>query len=766
MGNFSEIMLGDQLPFLDHIEDQIVLMTGNGVMAAWELAGVYPDTVDLIDEAYWNDQLHTALKNIAGADIEIMTYQCRGEADRSFYRQGNHKASFARDLEAAYLDNLFRGTLYSNRLYLTIQLHAPNKAAQSISSFFADAASDPRADILARAERLSQICELVQAQLREFRPRRLGYVARGNVVFSEIAEAIVHAVTGRYRQIPASTGKLGNAMFSERLKFRKGRIEFHGAGDVTYAEMYAFKEYPATTWPGMFYGLSVAPYCNTVVQSFRFLSNADALTVLTRKQNWMKTGGDKAESQIEDLRHAADQLMGRQWVLGDHSLVLICFAETPEAMSDVGIETWNDLAACGLVATKLTKAIQAGFLSMMPGAAFWRPRPGFVKSGNFIAYSPLYNWPSGDESSFWPGGPIATFRTKAGTPYRFSWHPPKSTDGNANTLITGRSGSRKTTTTSFLMAMTASRARIVALDHKRGWKFLIERMGGDYGELGNGKPLFAPLKALDNSPRNMVALNQLYRGCIGGTMTEEEGRRLNIGLDAVMTLPHELRGVGELRAFFDNTPEGAGVRLEKWIWGNELGWVVDAPVNTLKFGQLTGLDTTALMDNPRARGPAMFFLFHQISLLQDGTPLLLTIDEGWKVLLDETFRPYIDAQMRTIRSKNGIVVFITQSPKELAESGIASVIVDQCPNQIHLANPRGSREDYVKTFKLTDGQFDALHELQVGDGQFLLVQGDNGVIAGLPMDYGMEEFIPALSAREADLTAADRRLMITEDVAA
>lgn len=765
MGSFTEIMLGDQLPFEDHIEDQVVLMTGNGVMAAWEAQGVYPDTVDLIDEAYWNEQLHTALKNIAAADVEVMIYQCRGEADRSFYQEGNHHAPFARDLDAAYMDSLFRSTLYSNRIYLTVQIHAPNKAAQGVADFFADAASDPKADIMARAERLNQLCELVQAQLREFGLRRLGYETRGNVVFSKIAEAIVYAVTGRYRQIPASTGRLGNAMFSERLKFRKSRIEFHGAGDVTYAEMYAFKEYPATTWPGMFYGLSVAPYYNTVVQSFRFLSNADALTALSRKQNWMKTGGDKAESQIKDLERAADELMNRQWVLGDHSLVAICFAESQPSMSDVGIEMWNDFAACGLVATKLTKAIQAGFLSIMPGASFWRPRPGFVKSSNFIAYSPLYNWPTGEDGSFWPGGPITTFRTKAGTPYKFSWHPPKTSDGNGNTLVTGRSGSRKTTLIGFLTAMTASRARIVALDHKRGWQFLFERMGADYGVLGNGVPNFAPLKALDRTPANLVALNELYRGCIGGKMTEEEDRRLAIGLEAVLSMPPDDRSVGELRAFFDNTPEGAGVRLEKWIWGNELGWVVDAPKDTVSFGQMSGLDVTALLDHPRARGPALFYLFHRISLLLDGTPLLLTIDEGWRALEDETFEPFIGGKLRTIRSKNGVIVFITQSPKELADSRIARLLIEQCPNQIHLANPRGRRADYVNIFGLSDGQFDALHELKVGDGQFLLLQGsDSGVIVQAPMD-GLDSFIPILSASEAALTEAARRL-IPEEVAA
>lgn len=764
MGSLVEIMLGDHLPFDDHIEDNIVLMTDGGVLAAWEVDGVYPDTSDLIDEAYWNEKLHTALKNVATDDIEVMTYQCRGEADRSFYRISHHRSPLAKEIETSYFENLFKGTLYSNRLYFTVQIHAPNKASRGVSRFFADATSDPRDSIFSRVERLQQICELLQSQMRDFGLRRLGYVTRGVSVFDEIAEAVVYALTGRYRQIPATTGRMGNAMFSEMLKFRRGRIEFHGAGDVSYAEMYAFKEYPVTTWPGMFYGLSVAPYCNTIAQSFRFMSNANALSALGRKQNWMEMGGDKATSQIAQLRDASDQLMSRQWVLGDHSLVVIGFAESADAMADVGTEIWNDLAACGLVATKLTKALQAGFLSMMPGAAFWRPRPGFVKSENFIAYSPLYNWPSGTNQSFWPGGPIATFRTKAGTPYRFSWHPPNSTDGNGNCLMTGRSGSGKTTLASFGIAMTAGRARVVALDHKRGWKFMIEHINGDYGVLGAGVPNFAPLKALDASPRNMEALTELYRGCIGGVMTEEEGRRLTIGLEAVMSMPPKDRDVGELRAFFDNTPEGAGIRLEKWIWGNELGWVTDAPVDTISFGQLTGLDTTALLENKRARGPAMFYLFHRISLLLDGSPFLLALDEGWRALEDETFEPFIAKQLRTIRSKGGVVVFIIQSPKELAESRIGRLIVEQCPTQIHLANPRGRREDYVGAFQLTDGQFDALHELQVGDGQFLLVQNDNGIIAQLPM-AGMEEFIPILSAREADLTAADRREMTSKEAA-
>ena len=64
----------------------------------------------------------------------------------------------------------------------------------------------------------------------------------------------------------------------------------------------------------------------------------------------MLVAGDKALSQSEELIRAADELLSRKWVLGDHSLVLIAFADSKRAMVEVGNAAWRDLAACGLVA--------------------------------------------------------------------------------------------------------------------------------------------------------------------------------------------------------------------------------------------------------------------------------------------------------------------------------------------------------------------------------------------------------------------------------
>lgn len=136
----------------------------------------------------------------------------------------------------------------------------------------------------------------------------------------------------------------------------------------------------------------------------------------------------------------------------------------------------------------------------------------------------------------------------------------------------------------------------------------------------------------------------------------------------------------------------------------------------------------------------------------NGTPLLLPCDEGWRALIDPHFRTIIERQLRTIRSRNGAVVFITQSPRDIVDSGIVNILVEQCPTQLHLANPRSTRDDYVKGLKLTEGQYEALRELQPGQGLFLLVQGTDSTVAQLPL-HGLDEYIRVLSARENDLRA-------------
>jgi len=128
-------------------------------------------------------------------------------------------------------------------------------------------------------------------------------------------------------------GRIGPAVYTNRVIFGREPIEVRAAGGSLYAGMFGLKEYPASTKPGMLNGLLSASFEFVLSQSFAFLSKADAKTVLTGKQNPLVSTQDVAASQIDDLNDALDDLESNRFVMGDHHLSLLVRVDCPPAFS-------------------------------------------------------------------------------------------------------------------------------------------------------------------------------------------------------------------------------------------------------------------------------------------------------------------------------------------------------------------------------------------------------------------------------------------------
>jgi type IV secretion system protein VirB4 len=747
---FKERAVSDYIPLVGHARDDVLLHDDGSLTIVVWFGGIAWQTEDVATIIQRQDDYHNALRNMSDDTLTISTYQCRGMADPSIYPKRILPSPFARLLDERYRENLFAGALFDNQIYVAITIHPASYVPKFVSGQIkkrSKPAKEARAD---RLRRLYETADLLEAKLGAYRPRRLGLRRVGHVLFSEMAEALVFAMTGIWRPIGLSTGTLKKALFSERIIFGREAIEIRTPGWSTFAAVFGMREYPTGTYPGMFAALSTAPYRCTLFHSFRFLGKATAESTINRKQNYMVGAEDKAFEQLDELRQAGNDLMANKMVLGNHSLSLIAFADSIDDLTRVATRAWRNLADSGAVVARESAALEAAFFSLIPCNERLQPRPGFISSRNFTAMAPLHNFPAGPGTSHW-GEPIALLRTTAATPYRFHWH----VDGVGNTLVTGQTGSGKTLLTGHLIAMTAGRARVIALDYKRGWELLFRAMEGDYSVLGDGEPHLAPLKALSATPKNLTFLGDLIRGCIRRDLDDEEDRRLRLALQIVMAMPPEHRSMGEIAAFLGSKANGAGAALQRWCWGNDLGWVIDAPVNTVNLrGDLQGIDLTAILENPRARGPALLTLFHYIELQIDGRPILIPNDEGWRALQDEKFRPMIERRLRTIRSFGGAFVFLTQGPDEIKQSGIGKVLVEQCPTQIMMPVDRATREDYTDVLKCTEGEWEAFSQLRKGEGRFLIRQGAQSVIAELPL-HGMDDEIATLSANQESLNALD-----------
>jgi type IV secretion system protein VirB4 len=756
---FRERLFSEYVPIVSHVADSVLRMDDHSTVAMFELDGLPWETAEPETVNLWHERLNNTFRNIAADTVVLYTYQCRGEANPGIYPKGRFRKAFPEALDLTYRERIFAHglapNLYLNRLFLAVQVRSPRYAGEFIGERLDRRRAGkemPEEAIEDRVARLESICGLIAADLKAYGPRRLGVAQRGRALFSEIAEALAYALTGHWRPIGLNTGRLGNSLLCERIIFGPEAIEIRAPGRSHFAAMFGAREYPSSTWPGMFGALSRSPYRSTVAQVFRFIGKADAETLMTRKQNRMLSAEDKARSQIAELNDATDHLASNRLVLGDHGLGFCVFASSPRELNAVATAAWRDLADSGIVVAREDRALEAAYAAMIFGNLRYRVRPGAITSRNFCAMAPMHNFPAGEARGHW-GEPVALFRTTGGTGYRFHLH----VKDLGNTFVSGRAGSGKTTWLGFIVCQ-ADRfgAQVVLWDKDRGLEILCRAMGGSYLALGVPTGL-SLLKGLDNTPENRMFQAQIIRGAVGGTMTAEEDRRLNIGLRSVMAQPPEDRWLREVRAFLGVDAKGAGARLDKWCFGNEFGGVFDCAEDTLRLdASVIGFDQTKILDNPMARGPVMAILFHRVESLIDGRKLLFIVDEFWKSLQDEQFTAVVRDKLATLRKRNSPVILATQSPRSALDSSISYTIKEQSPTQVYFSNGKAEWRDYGEEgMGLTRPEFEIVKTLPEGSGLFLLRQGAHSVVAQLPMG-GMDDEIAVLSGREETVRVLDR----------
>jgi len=349
-------------------------------------------------------------------------------------------------------------------------------------------------------------------------------------------------------------------------------------------------------------------------------------------------------------------------------------------------------------------------------------------------------------------------KTASGSPFYFNFH-----HGDlGNTFVCGPSGSGKTVILNFMLSQLEKHdPHMVFFDKDRGADLFVRAAGGTYLPLKNGTPTgCAPLKGLELTPENKVFLAQWIAKLVGSKSRElsvSDLRDIAGAVDGLADLPVQRRTIGALRTFLNNTdPEGIAARLRRWERGGPLGWVFDNETDDIGIGaKFLGYDMTDFLDNEEIRTPLMAYLFHRVEQLIDGRRIIIVIDEFWKALLDEGFRDLAQNKLKTIRKQGGLMLFATQSPRDAIASPIAHTIIEQCPTQIFMPNPRGSHADYVDGFKLTEREYQLIaRELSPESRRFIVKQGHNSVVAELNLN-GFDDELAILSGRTANVELAD-----------
>ncbi|WP_421736935.1 VirB4 family type IV secretion/conjugal transfer ATPase [Caulobacter sp.] len=759
----KEASAGKRLPYGRHLDERTIETRDGMLMQVIHLAGLPFETADSEELNYRKAVRDVMLRGLASSHFAVYHHIIRRQVPAQ--TQGAFTDAFSQNLDAAWGERLAARKLYVNDLFLTIVRRPLQGHGGIIDGFLRALKGTGKAEAAAtlaqdRRELDSATGSLISA-LAPYGARVLGAYEGVQGRCSEPLEFLSCLFNGEMRPVQAPLGDAGDYLPYRRVSFGVETLEMSRAGVLArgFGAMVSIKDYPAQTNAGMLDDLLRLPCEMVVTQSFGFVDRQPTLERMNLALRRMRAADDDGVSLRADLTRAKDDVVSGRAAFGEHHLTVLVRGETLDGLDRSTAEVLSAFTEMGAIAVREDINLEPAFWAQFPGNFKDIARRSMISTANFAGFASGHNFPVGQaEGNHW-GPAVTLLETTSAGPYHFNFH--KGDLGNFT--IIGPSGSGKTVVLNFLLAQARKYdPRIVFFDKDRGAEIFLRAIGGRYETLRPGQLTgFNPLALPDTAANRRFLADWTARlvSIPGEPLTADDQARIKDAVDANFDQAPRLRRLRFFAELFKGArrPDAADLaaRLAPWHGAGEHAWLFDNAEDELDLDQATlGFDMTQLLDDPTLRTPAMMYLFHRVEQRLDGHPTLIVIDEGWKALDDDVFVARIKDWEKTLRKRNGVVGFATQSAQDALESRIASAIIEQAATQIFMANPKAQAKDYCQGFGLTDHEFELVRSLPDTARCFLIKHGTDSVVARLNL-AGAPELLTVLSGREKTVRQLD-----------
>ena len=746
---------GAHLPYARHVDDVTIETRDGLLMQTIRLRGLLFETADTDEINYRKGLRDAMLQAIGSSQFAIYHHIVRRRIELDL--PASFPDDFSAALDARWRARLAAKQLYVNDLFLTI-VRRPMQGRIGLADRLRGRIGNNTVDQVGHDVRqLDSARDAMMAQLGSYEPRLLSVYDTPNGPCSEPLEFLSTLYHGEMRPVLLPLQDLSDYLPYRRVSFGQETVELgpHGNSERQFVALVSIKDYPGQTAPGMFDDLLRLPFELTMSQSFGFVDRQAALGKMNLALRRMRSTEDEAVSLRGELSSAKDEVAAGRAGFGEHHMTIAVRGGTLDEV-DAGVaEVQASLADLGIIGVREDIALEPAYWAQFPGNFKYIARRGLISTGNYAGLVSGHNFALGRATGNQWGDAVTLLETTAAGPYHFNFH-----QGDlGNFTVIGPSGSGKTVVLNFLLAQARKFSpRIIFFDKDRGAELFIRAIGGRYDLLRPGVPSgLNPLQIEDTPVNRQFLIDWVAQLAAGADLEDIE--RIKDAVDANFAQDAEHRRLRHFVELFrgGHRPHAADLwaRLRPWWGEGERAWLFDNVTDMTDVGvDAVGFDMTAILDDPAVRTPAMMYLFHRVEERLDGTAAIIVVDEGWKALDDEVFVRRIKDWEKTIRKRNGIVGFATQSAQDALESRIASAIIEQSATQIFMANPRARAEDYVGGFGLTTHEYEIVRSLPDAARCFLIKHGSDSVVVRLNLG-GEPDLLTILSGRERTVRLLD-----------
>lgn len=754
----KEARAGDRLPYAKLIDANTIMLRDGSVMTALQVPGLLFETED--SEAL---NAHAATREVmlrSTLDARFVMYHHVIRRRVSVDLDAEFPDPISRHIDGRWKERLGSGKLFVNDQFVTL-IRRPARGKAGLAERLSKKARRQKERLEPDAKDIRSLRAAAQgliASLQAYGATPLGeYIGPQGSVNSEMLELLSALYNGEMRPVrkPSDDVDIGQMLPYRRASFGLDAMEVRGSGSPEFSAILGLKDYPEATSPGLLDGLLRLPYEMVVSESYAPAERQTARERMDMAIRRLKSADEDAAAERSDMMAARDALGNGAVGFGDHHLTVLVRERNLARLDDATAACAAALADTGAIAVREDTNLEPAFWAQFPGNEGYLVRRALISSANMASFGSFHGFALGQAQGNHWGDAVTLLETTSATPFFFNFH-----HGDlGNFSVIGPSGSGKTVVMNFLAAQAQKFSpRTILFDKDRGAELFIRGIGGRYDSIRAGEPTgFNPL-SLPDTPGNKAFLRDWLSVLLKAEGPEEDAT-IAQAVDAAYSNDASLRRLRHFKELLSGSkrpqPGDLADRLAAWIGEGENAWLFDNPEDKLDLrARVLGFDMTALLENPKLRTPVMMYLFHRIEERLDGKPTMILIDEGWKALDDEIFAARIRDWLKTLRKRNALVGFATQSARDALESRISTALVEQTATMIFMPNSRARAEDYCDGFGLTSHELALIRTLPAHSRCFLVRQPDASVVVRLDLS-GAPEVLTLLSGRESSVRRLD-----------
>ncbi|QZD87586.1 VirB4 family type IV secretion/conjugal transfer ATPase [Qipengyuania psychrotolerans] len=754
----KEARAGDRLPYARLIDANTIMLRDGSVMTALQVPGLLFETED--SEAL---NAHAATREVmlrSTLDARFVMYHHVIRRRVSVDLDAEFPDPISRHIDGRWKERLGSGKLFVNDQFVTL-IRRPARGKAGLAERLSKKARRQKERLEPDAKDIRSLRAAAQgliASLQAYGATPLGeYIGPQGSVNSEMLELLSALYNGEMRPVrkPSDEVDIGQMLPYRRASFGLDAMEVRGSGSPEFSAILGLKDYPEATSPGLLDGLLRLPYEMVVSESYAPAERQTARERMDLAIRRLKSADEDAAAERSDMMAARDALGNGAVGFGDHHLTVLVRERNLARLDDATAACAAALADTGAIAVREDTNLEPAFWAQFPGNEGYLVRRALISSANMASFGSFHGFALGQAQGNHWGDAVTLLETTSATPFFFNFH-----HGDlGNFSVIGPSGSGKTVVMNFLAAQAQKFSpRTILFDKDRGAELFIRGIGGRYDSIRAGEPTgFNPL-SLPDTPGNKAFLRDWLSVLLKAEGPEEDAT-IAQAVDAAYSNDASLRRLRHFKELLSGSkrpqPGDLADRLAAWIGEGENAWLFDNPEDKLDLSaRVLGFDMTALLENPKLRTPVMMYLFHRIEERLDGKPTMILIDEGWKALDDEVFAARIRDWLKTLRKRNALVGFATQSARDALESRISTALVEQTATMIFMPNSRARAEDYCDGFGLTSHELALIRTLPAHSRCFLVRQPDASVVVRLDLS-GAPEVLTLLSGRESSVRRLD-----------